>query len=210
MVKLAILGAGGHGKVVADAALASGKWTDIIFFDDGYPEKKSIGPWSIGGDFQALVDASHSYTGIVVAIGNNKIRLEKQQEVSRLGGRIISVIHPDASISPYAYIGAGSVVMAGAVVNPFAKIGAACIINSNCVVEHDCSLADAVHISPGSLIAGGVSIGARAWIGIGSCVRQSIQIGAGVVTGAGSVVVKDITVPGVYVGNPATELIKAP
>ena len=32
--KLAIIGAGGHVKVVAATALASARWTEIVFLDD--------------------------------------------------------------------------------------------------------------------------------------------------------------------------------
>ncbi|MDN5843803.1 MAG: hypothetical protein L0H54_10205, partial [Alcaligenaceae bacterium] len=49
MKRLAILGASGHGKVVAEAALAAG-WDTVDFYDDAWPAKRRIGKWVISGD----------------------------------------------------------------------------------------------------------------------------------------------------------------
>jgi len=203
MKVLAILGASGHGKVIADAALMSGKWEQVIFFDDAYPSIQSVGDWSIFGTTADLINQSDLYNGVVVAIGNNDIRLLKQMVLEQGGCQIVSIVHPAATVSPRAVIDKGTVVLAGAVINPFSVIGQSCIINTNSVVEHDCILEEGVHISPGCLLAGRVEIGARSWIGIGSCIKQLISVCDSVIVGAGAVVVNDITESGVYIGMPA-------
>jgi len=208
MPKLAIIGAGGHGKVIADIALCSEKWDDIVFFDDAFPSISSIEHWRVQGNTEAFISAHTSFDGVVVAIGNNKIRLEIHNRLLDSNCNIVTLIHPHSVVSPFATIGAGTVIMAGAVVNPFATIGNTCVINTNSVVEHDCFLADAVHISPNVALGGGVKVGRYSWIGIGVSVKQLVTIGDHVIAGAGSVVIQDLIQPGTYIGCPAKSLIK--
>lgn len=202
MTTLAILGASGHGKVVAEAALSAGLWREIVFFDDAWPAKTKIGSSDVVGNTQSLFDMQHK-PEVIVAIGNNKVRLAKQRELLNLGFTLATVVHPSAVVSRSAIINPGSVVMAGAVINAESVIGAACIVNSNSVVEHDCILADAVHISPGACLAGGVKVGDSSWIGIGASVIQLKRIGKDVVVGAGAAVVSDLPDGVTAVGVPA-------
>ncbi|MEY8200124.1 MAG: acetyltransferase [Colwellia sp.] len=207
MPVLAILGASGHGKVVAEAAFLSKKWTDIVFFDDAHPSMTVLESWLVVGNTQDLLDQSNSFDGVMVAIGNNAIRLLKQSELQEYGCNIVSIIHPLAIISPSAKISCGSVVMAGAIINPFCHIGGSCIINTGATVDHDCQLGEGVHISPGVNLAGEVKVGALSWLGIGSCVKQQVQIGKRVVVGVGSAVVSNIMDDLTVVGVPAKPLI---
>lgn len=199
---LAILGASGHGKVLADIAELNG-WDNIVFFDDAWPEKTSNGAWQVVGNTQSLLKSLTEYDGVIVAIGNNKIRQQKLQELSRAGAKTITLIHPSATVSKYTKIGPGSVVVAGAVINPDCIIGSGAIINTCSSVGHDCILGDAVHICPGARLAGGTEVGDRAWVGVGSSVRQLIKIGADAIIGAGSAVVKDVPKNTIVMGVPA-------
>lgn len=202
MTTLAILGASGHGKVVADAALASGLWCDIVFYDDAWPGKVKSGVSNIVGN-SATLFALDNKPAVVVAIGNNQVRLAKQHDLVSKGFTLATVIHPRAAVSATAFVDAGSVVMAGAVINADAAIGPACIINTNAVVEHDCKLAAAVHISPGVCLAGGVEVGEASWLGIGTSVIQLKRIGKNVMVGAGAAVVMDLPDNVKAVGVPA-------
>jgi len=205
MKRLAILGASGHGKVVAEMAELSG-WTSIVFFDDAWPTITQNGPWQICGNSQRLESEASQFEGIIVAIGNNEIRLAKSKEIRKKGLPLVTLIHPKAIVSQYATIDEGSVVMAGAVINPFAKIGLAAIINTSATIDHDCLLGDGVHVSPGAHLAGAVSVGHRTWIGIGAVVKQCLQIGADTTVGAGSAVVNDISDHQTIVGIPGKEI----
>lgn len=206
MNKYAILGASGHGKVVADAIFNFNKDIVILFFDDAFSTIKNNEHWPVEGSFHDLVERIDEFDGVVVAIGNNSIRYEKQRELVAQGAKIISIIHPKAIVSPFTRIGSGVVVLAGAIINAGAMIGDACIINSNAVVEHDCLLQAAVHVSPGANIAGGVTIGFSSWIGIGASVKQLISIGNNVTVGAGAAVINDIADNVTVVGVPAKPL----
>lgn len=202
MDKFAILGASGHGKVVADMAELLG-WRQIHFFDDAWPEIQKNGPWPVLGTSQHLLNLLPEYQGVIVAIGNNSIRLSKLEQLSAHQARIVSLVHPAAVVSRYAHISSGSAIMAGAILDADVCVGIGCIINTGATVGHDCVLGDGVHISPGANLAGGVRAGKGAWVGIGACVRQLISLGHGSVVGAGAAVVAPVNDFDTVVGNPA-------
>jgi sugar O-acyltransferase (sialic acid O-acetyltransferase NeuD family) len=191
MTRLIVVGAGGHGKVVADAA-ARGKWSDIVFLDAGWPSRSDHAGWRIIGTDSDLPKLATQDDEVVVAIGDGRARGVSSEVAVRHGLRLATVIHPTAVVSRWATIGNGSVVLAAAVLNAGAVVGEAVIVNTGAIVEHDCTVATGAHVCPGVTLGGNVSIGARSWIGIGSTIRQGTSIGTDVTVGAGSVVVKDL------------------
>lgn len=199
---IAILGASGHGKVLAELAELNG-YTHIAFFDDTWPEKAQLEHWSIVGDSSVLFDSLEYFDACIVAIGNNSVRLNKLVALQKNKASLVSLIHPKATVSRYAQLGIGSVVMANATINPFARVGMGGIINTGAVVEHDCILGRVVHLSPNSALAGGSHLGDGVWLGIGSVTKQLVRIGTNTIIGAGAVVTKDIPSNVIAVGIPA-------
>lgn len=204
--KLAIVGASGHGKVVADLAEQLG--FSVSFYDDAFPNKTSIAHWPIYGTFTDLLALDKQDYVVAVAIGNNAIRQQKIKQLQQAGFTLPVLQHPSACVSQYATCAAGTVVFANAVINAFAVIGQGCIINSAAVIEHDCVVNDFCHISPNTTLAGGVSVGSNSWLGMGSQVKQLIKIGDNALIGAGSVVVKDIPANVTAFGSPATVICR--
>ena len=202
MKRLAILGASGHGKVVADCAEACG-WQEVVFFDDAWPGALQNGHWPVAGKTEGLLAALSRFDGVLVAIGNNRIRLDKLKMLEKEGAPLVSVVHPSAVVSRYASIGIGSVVFASAAVNADARMGMGAIVNTGASIDHDCILGVCVHVSPGARLAGGVAIGDLSWIGIGAVVKQSVKIGASVMVGAGAAVVNDVSDGQTVIGVPA-------
>lgn len=202
MVKLAILGASGHGKVVADVAELNGH-KDIEFFDDGWPKKYQFDGWEISGNTEHLIKRLSEFSACIIAIGSNNIRMIKQIELSDNGAKIISLIHPSAIVSRYAQIGIGSVIMANAVVNAGVLIGQGCIVNTAATIDHDCIISDGVHVSPGAHLAGNIFVGEQSWLGIGSSFKQGLTIGCNVIVGVGAAVVSDIGNGRIAFGVPA-------
>ncbi len=200
--KLYIIGAGGHGRVIADLAVRCG-YTEIAFLDD-HAEGDCLGFPIVGTgkDIPAFCGESCEF---FIAIGGNEARktLAEAYEVP-----YATLIHPSAQVGMEVSIGAGTAVMAGAVVSPCARIGRHCIINSGAVVEHDNVLADYVHISPRAALGGTVAVGEGTHIGIGACVKNNVSICGGCVIGAGAAIVKSISQAGVYVGVPGARLNK--
>ncbi len=199
--KLAILGASGHGKVIAEIAeLLS--W-DISFFDDQFPRKKSIEHWEVIGDSFELYNRCNKFDGVIVAIGNNTIRAEKQYDLISHGANLVSLIHPSAVISKYSNINSGSVIMANSVINAFANIGQGSIINTGAIIEHDCQIGEFNHISPNATLAGNVITKNNVWIGAGAVIKNNVTINQNVMVGAGSVVINDLTENKTVMGIPA-------
>lgn len=205
MRRLALLGASGHGKVVADAALSVG-WDAVEFFDDAWPQRQSNGPWSVTGDCAALMARLQDFQGVIVSIGDCAVRWDKHRVLQAAGAPLVTVVHPAAVVSRHAMLGAGTVVMAGAVVNVDAVVGPAGIINTGATVDHDCRLGDAVHICPGAHLSGNVQVGHGSWVGVGAIVKQGMVIGARVMVGAGAVVVQAVPDGLTVAGNPAAPL----
>jgi len=192
--KLIIIGASGHGKVVADIAVLNG-YKDIVFLDDDDSVKECAGYPVIGKSTEAP-DGE-----IFVAVGNADTR-KRLMELYK--DRVLPVlIHPNAVVAEGVEISVGSVVMAGAVINPGARIGKGCIINTSSSVDHDCMVGNYVHISVGAHLSGTVVIGTGTWIGTGAIVSNNVNICGGCMIGAGAVVIKDIGEPGTYIGVPA-------
>lgn len=197
-----IIGASGHGKVIADIIVNSGDKV-LGFLDDAddVQGKKIIGFPVLGkiADFDNYRDCE-----FVIAIGNPYIR---ERIANELPVKWYTAIHPTAVISSLdVEIGEGTVIMANAVVNPSARIGKHCIINTGAIVEHDNILEDYVHLSPNVTLAGIVKVGKSTHIGAGSCTKQVLNIASDCIIGAGSVIVKDITKSGTYVGVPARKI----
>ena len=202
MKSLVIVGASGHGKVVADIACNLG-YTDIVFLDDN-SEVKKCGEFKVVG--RCSEACKYSSADFVIAIGNAKIRQKLQCEFTELGLHIASLIHPAATVALDVKIGMGTVVMAGAVINPHVEIGRGCIINTCASVDHDCIIGDFAHISVGAHLAGTVTVGTGSWVGAGATVSNNIKIASDCVIGAGGVVVKNIIEKGTYVGVPVSNI----
>ena len=198
--KLIIIGASGHGKVVADIAIKMNKWQSIAFLDDDESIRTSMGLEVIGKTADAFT--YNDEADFFVAIGNNATREKIQEKLIEQGLNVVSLIHPSAIIGTDVEIGIGSVVMAGVVINSSTRIGKGCVINTSSNLDHDNVIEDYVHVSPGVRTAGSVCIGKGTWLGIGSVVSNNVNICSGCKVGAGAVVVKDITEPGTYVGVP--------
>lgn len=194
-----IVGAGGHGKVVADTVLLSGD--NIVGFLDDNP---NIGESFAGFPMLGSVDDFRNYSdcSFVIAIGDADVR---EKIVNQLQGvKWYTAIHPTAVISKLdVCIGEGTVIMANVAVNAGAVIGKHCILNTGSIVEHDNQIDDFVHVSVGARLAGTVHVGKRTWVGIGASVRNNLSVCAGCMIGAGAVVVKNIEEVGTYVGVPA-------
>lgn len=194
MKRLIIIGASGHGKVIADIAVLNG-YTDIVFLDDN-PTAEACAGFPVIGKSLNAPDGD-----IFIAIGNAVVR-KRLTEYYR--DRLPPVlVHPNAVTAKDVEIGPGSVVMAGAVINPGTTVGKGCIVNTCSSIDHDCMIADYVHVAVGAHLCGTVTVDESTWIGAGAIISNNIHICKNCLIGAGAVVVKDISVSGKYIGVPA-------
>lgn len=204
--KLLIWGAGGHGRVVADAVACGGQFELVGWLDDVHPERAGQifeGAPILGG-VECLPDFRAQGIGwLVVAVGQCAARARLAASAVEQGWKLAAVVHPAASVARSAFVGVGSFVAAGAVVAPGVRLGHNVIINHGATVDHDCDVAEAAHVCPGAHLAGNVRLGERVWIGIGASITEGISVGADTVVGAGSVVIRDLPARVVAFGNPA-------
>jgi sugar O-acyltransferase (sialic acid O-acetyltransferase NeuD family) len=196
MKEIALIGGGGHAKVIIEIIEESGD--RVITVNDTDISITEINGYKVSDEMPG------AETATLISIGSNRIRKRIALEIKN---HFATAVHPKANLSSRCRIGEGTVVMAGATINSDATIGNHCIINTNASVDHDCVIGDFVHLAPGVSIAGTVSVGEGTLVGIGSSVIPGIQIGKWVTIGAGTVIIKDVPDYAVVVGVPG-DIIK--
>lgn len=204
--RLVIYGAGGHAKVVCDAAQKAGY--QVVGFLDDHPEKHGhrwFGLPILGGR-EVLVKGFPRDVYVVVGIGDNRARKQVASWVAEQGFTFATVVHPQAYIGPGVHLGPGTVVFAGVVVNADTYIGAHVILNTASSVDHDGHVGDFVHIAPGAHLGGHVTVGQGTLVGIGATVLPGKRLGAWSIVGGGAVVYRDIPDHTTVVGVPARPL----
>lgn len=204
---LIIVGAGGHGRVVAEVAAAAGHEV-VGFLDAAKPAGELVNGIPVLGKSLGEIRSSHppAQTGVFIAVGENARRRALFEGALALGYGVPALIHPSAIVSPTATIGAGTVLMPASILNANTAVGRYAIVNTAASLDHDNRLEDGVQICPGVRSAGTVSYGALAFVGTGAVIIPGIRIGMNATIGAGSVVIRDVQ-DGVRVaGNPATPL----
>ncbi len=211
MAELVIWGAGGHGKVVFDTAVAMG-YSRIRLIDDCAPTRAELYGCGIAAppvDMQPTGAAVEFAVEFVVAIGDNRARARCYSRALRQGWTPATLIHPSAEVSPHSEISPGCVVLPRAVINAGAVVGLNSIVNTGAIVEHDCRLLRHVHISPSATLGGGVEVGAFAHVGMGACVLPGCRIGADSIVGAGAVILASIPDAVTAAGVPARILSRS-
>ena len=190
MKRLLIVGAGGHGRSVAEAVLTAGKYELVGFVDDAAPGLQQVWALPVFGTTADLASYRAYADVAIVAIGNNRLREEMHQKLTAAGFELATVFHPKAIVSPRAVVGAGCAIMAGAVVGTEAQLGAGVIVNCGAVVDHDCRVDDFGHLGVNAAMAGGSVLGRGAWMQAGSVLGYGAMVAAGVVLGPGDAVSK--------------------
>lgn len=198
---LVLVGGGGHGVVVAEAALLAG-YELVGFLDDDSAAALAVGAmregW-LGTLSKTEILETHNW---ILGLGNLALRRRVIGELAT-GRGPVSIIHPAASVSPSAEIAEGVYVGPGAVVHARAWVSEHAIINSGAIVEHDCRIGQNVHIAPGAVLGGGVQVGQDSLVGLGSRILPQVRIGPGAVIGAGAVVLEDVNEGECVMGVPA-------
>jgi sugar O-acyltransferase (sialic acid O-acetyltransferase NeuD family) len=204
-MKIFVYGAGGHGKVVADILLSKGEDEFAGFVDDREElwGTEVMGLPVLGGSEWLGRQCGNSRVAVAMGVGENRTRQALAEECVEREIEIVTLIHPAATTSRTAQLGAGAVVMAGAILNVGAKVGAGAIVNTAAVVEHDVEVGDYAHVAPNGTMAGASRLGAFSHLGAGAIVLQGVQVGCNTIVGAGAVVTKNLPDEVVAIGVPA-------
>ena len=204
-----IIGAGGHGSVVAECFLLQGEASLRILDADPARHGKACLHWTIEDEEACLRDLAPG-ARFHVAIGDSAARRTVTDRWIEAGHRPVSSVHPRGILSPSARTGEGSVVMAGAVVQTGARLGRGVIVNTGATVDHDARIGDFAHVAPGAHLAGDAEVGEGAWIGLGALILEGRRVGAGSTVGAGSIVTRDIPAGVTAWGSPCRVREAAP
>lgn len=202
-----VVGAGGHGMVVADALLAEGR--TVLGFVDARPESAILllpGLALLGADDSLDPDGGYDLANGIGGTGagaNRDLRRRVQARLEALGFRFVGVRHPSAVVSPHAVIGEGVQLLARSVVQTGARIEAGVIVNSGVIIEHGCRVGAFTHCASGAILCGDVQVGEGSHIGAGAVIRQGVILEGGVVVGAGAVVLDKGFGEGPLIGVPA-------
>ncbi len=204
--RVVIIGSGGHAKVIADILEANAEYA-IAGFTSPSPDDALYGYPHLGSDDQLSRIFASGILHAFVAIGSNRIRLRKLQELNENGFRLINAVSNRAVVSARAHLGLGVAIMPAAVVNTETTVEDGAIINTGATVDHDGRIGACAHIAPGAHLAGNVTVGEGAFLGVGSSVIPGIRIGKWVTVGAGGAVIRDIPDGATTVGVPAIRFL---
>jgi sugar O-acyltransferase (sialic acid O-acetyltransferase NeuD family) len=186
--RLLVVGVGGHGRSVAEAAELSGQFEVVGFLDDAAPvgervlDSHVLGPVVGMGEHRSVADQA------VVAIGNNAVREKLMQLLTEAGYAMATVVHPRAFVSPTALVGEGAAIMAGAIVGTEARLGVGSIVNCGAVVDHHATVEDFGHLGVNASMAGGTVLGRGAWMQVGAALGYGVKVPSGVTLDPGEAV----------------------
>jgi len=212
-MKVVIVGAGGHGRVVLDVLVQAGEH-DIVGFVDSNAALvgRRVDGKLVHGDVDTLprLRDECGVGAAVVAIGDNGIRRDFADRIERMGFILINAVHPSANLARNVTLGSNIVIAAGTLACAHCHIGDSVILNTGCIIDHETMIGPGTHVCPGARVAGRVNVEAGAFVGIGATVIQSLRIGYEAIIGAGAVVIRDVAPMTTVVGVPAREIKDTP
>lgn len=177
MRRLLIVGAGGHGRSVAEATCAAGQYEVAGFIDD-VAEVRRVWAWPVVGGTSDLAKYRDLADAVIVAIGKNGLREKLCDQLLAANFELATIVHPKAIVAPSSVIGAGSAIMAGAIVGTEAQLGSGAIVNCGAVVDHHCRVENFGHLGVNAAMAGGSTLGYGAWMQAGSVLGYGVKVAA--------------------------------
>lgn len=205
MKRVLIVGAGGHGQVVADILWRRRNEGEAIqplgyLDDDGDLQGKRFAEINVLGPVSAYQEIRHD--AVIVAIGDNSTRKRVSGALGLAGECFATAIHPGAILGHGSEVEQGTMICAGAVIGVGARVGAHAILNTACSIDHHNQIGDFAHIAPGCHTGGEVALEEGVLVGLGACLLPRIRIGAWSIIGGGAVVLHDLPDHVVAYGNP--------
>lgn len=145
-LNLLILGAGSHGQEVRELAQRLNVFRRIAFLDDNPAREGVLGPCS------ALERWVEEYPAAIPAVADDALRMRWLRELGEAGFVLPVLVHPNASVSPSAALGYGTVICAQAAVGSGAELGPGCIVSSAATIQRYVVLPPGTHVNCGQVV----------------------------------------------------------
>lgn len=173
---IVIIGAGGHGKVIADAIVKAGQYNLLGFVDAKLPIGTTVfGDYKIIETQDNIASLMNDSTKFIIGIGNNEVRSKiYTQFANSLAWATVN--HPSAVIAGDVKIGEGSVLLANAVVNASSTIGQFTIIDSGVIVDHECAIGSFSHLTIGTLVGSNSKLKSNLKTELGQIIKPFTEI----------------------------------
>jgi len=202
-----IIGAKGFAKEVLEIFKQLNETKNIAFYDDvnTYMDYSLYNVYPIlKNKIEVETYFNKNGNSFTLGIGNPVLRYKMASKFNSLGGKLVSIISPQAIIGSYdVNVGMGTNILAQATLSNSVTIGNGCIIYYNVIITHDCKVGDFVELSPGATLLGNVVVGSFSQIGSNATILPNVSIGKNVTIGAGAVVINNVPDNSVVVGIPA-------
>lgn len=205
MEPVVIYGAGGLGEEVQDTLGQGGRYEPVAYLDSS-PQKQGtvVGGLPVEGGLSFIDELQRrGLFNIIVAVGDNVARVALAETLASHGMRLISAIHPLASISRSAQIAEHVIIGPRVSICVNTTIGPHTVLSAGALCDHDNVIGKGVFLGPAVRMAGGVQVGDFAWLGIGTSVIPGRRIGRAARIQPGAVVIHDVPHSTLAAGVPA-------
>lgn len=208
-MRLAILGAGEHGRVTLALARLLPGVEPLLFLDDRAARHgETVDGLPVAGAVAELPELvrRHRLDAAFPAVGDAAVRLAFARAIDAAGLELPTLVHPAAHIDPGARLGRGVIVEACACLTHNPALGDLVIVNPMASINHDNRIGEAAHLAARVALGGAVAVGAQALLGVGATVAPGVRIGRRALVASGAVCLKDVAAGAVVLGNPARRI----
>jgi len=209
MKKVVILGGYGDGLVAAQLIKdmrCSGIQIELVGFLNDHLNKneKIMGLPVLGSikDWLRFRDDCFFHTALH-KVKQMKSRAKFIRELGIPEHKLISLVHPTATIADDVTIGHGSTICSHVTIQPGARIGAFNSIRAGANIGHDTTTENFCYIGPNATMTGRSQLKEGAHLGPNSVIIDGISLESYSIASAGSVIAKETTSSSIYIGNPA-------
>ncbi len=206
MKRLAIIGSGDLGQLIAHHASNANQYQVAGFFDDYKKKGEMVSGIGVLGGTKDISTCfkNNEFDELMIGIGyKHMVFRKKMYETYSSSIPFGKVVHSSSYIDSSCSISNGVFILPGCVLDCHVVIEENVLLNTGCIIAHNSCVGKHSFLSPGVKIAGFVKVKEDCNIGINTTIIDNITINSNIQTGGGTVVIKDLEKPGLYVGNPA-------
>lgn len=209
MNKLAIIGAGDLGQLIAFHAPACG-YEVVGFFDDTVEKGTKVTKHTVLGDLNSIAKKHEqdTFNYLIVGIGYKHFDFRKNvfQKYKKINIPFATLIHPSCVLMSDVIVGEGCFILPSCTLDKGVSINENVLLNTGVTIAHDTVIGAHSFLAPRVALAGFIKLGECCMVGTNATIINNVSIVNEVVIGAGAVVIKSIKEKGIYIGVPAVKM----